>query len=104
MGLIHARPDSIAAAAAAAPLLQVSNISMRFGSVNALDGISLNFARGQIAGLIGPLPTGLGYPDDTSAESCLSLKLEEGTGDLLVHGLTGDVNASQQPCLLCAIS
>jgi hypothetical protein len=36
MGLIHAGPDSTAAAPAAAPFLQVSNISMRFGVITAL--------------------------------------------------------------------
>jgi hypothetical protein len=51
MGLVHARPGSIAAAPTAAPLLQVSNISFRYGGITALSDIPLNVMRGQIAGL-----------------------------------------------------
>jgi branched-chain amino acid transport system ATP-binding protein len=35
-------------------LLSVDNVTVRFGGVVALDGVSLSIARGEIAGLIGP--------------------------------------------------
>lgn len=95
-------PDSTAAAPVA-PLLKVSNISMRSGGVTALDGISFNFARGQIGDLIGPIAR-LGHLDYPSVESCFALNLGEKTREYFIHGPTGDVNASQHAGLLCAIS
>ena len=37
-----------------APLLELDNVTRRFGGVVALDGVSLAVAEGEIAGLIGP--------------------------------------------------
>ena len=36
------------------PLLRVSDVSVRFGGVRALDGISCHVNAGEICGLIGP--------------------------------------------------
>jgi len=36
------------------PLLQVDNVSVRFGGIVALDGVSFDVRRGEIRGLIGP--------------------------------------------------
>jgi branched-chain amino acid transport system ATP-binding protein len=36
------------------PLLEVDRVSVRFGGVVALDGVSFDLSRGQICGLIGP--------------------------------------------------
>ena len=41
-------------ASSSAPLLEVSEVSVRFGGVVALDGLSFAIDRGQICGLIGP--------------------------------------------------
>ena len=35
-------------------LLQVNNVAKSFGGITAVDGISCEFAEGQITGLIGP--------------------------------------------------
>jgi branched-chain amino acid transport system ATP-binding protein len=43
-----------AAVGAAAPVLRASDVSVRFGGVRALDGVSLEVADGEILGLIGP--------------------------------------------------
>ncbi len=40
--------------ATAAPLLQVDNVTLRFGGVTALDGVSFDIREGEILGLIGP--------------------------------------------------
>src|SRR5215216_2168950 len=37
-----------------APLLEVSNVTRRFGGVVALDDVSFSVQQGEIAGLIGP--------------------------------------------------
>ena len=39
---------------AAAPLLSVREVTVRFGGIVALDGVSFDVSRGQICGLIGP--------------------------------------------------
>jgi branched-chain amino acid transport system ATP-binding protein len=53
------RPDTAsgpgrAAGTAAMPLLEVDNVSVRFGALMALNGVSLEIARGEILAIIGP--------------------------------------------------
>jgi branched-chain amino acid transport system ATP-binding protein len=52
---------------AGSPLLSVRGLCVRFGGITALDGISFDVARGQIAGLIGPNGAG-----KTTLFNCLS--------------------------------
>ncbi|NPC58026.1 ABC transporter ATP-binding protein [Caenimonas soli] len=51
----------------AVTLLQVQDVTLRFGGVIALDGVSFNVEQGQICGLIGPNGAG-----KTSLFNCLS--------------------------------
>jgi branched-chain amino acid transport system ATP-binding protein len=63
------------------PLLSVRNVSVRFGGIVALDGISFDVAPGAIAGLIGPNGAG-----KTTLFNCLSRLYVPNAGDILFMG------------------
>ena len=65
----------------AAPLLAVSNVTMRFGGILALDDISFDLRHGQILGLIGPNGAG-----KTTLFNCLSRLYTPSSGDILLEG------------------
>jgi len=66
---------------AAAPLLSVRGVSVRFGGIVALDGVSFDVFSGQIAGLIGPNGAG-----KTTLFNCLSRLYEPTEGDVVFEG------------------
>ena len=57
------------------PVLEVENVTMRFGGLLAVDGASLRVPRGQIVGLIGPNGAG-----KTTLFNCISGLLRPDTG------------------------
>ena len=63
------------------PLLAVRNVTMRFGGIVALDGVSFDMASGQIVGLIGPNGAG-----KTTLFNCVSRLYTPNQGDLLFDG------------------
>jgi branched-chain amino acid transport system ATP-binding protein len=63
------------------PLLSVRNVSVRFGGIVALDGVSFDVFPGQIAGLIGPNGAG-----KTTLFNCLSRLYTPNGGDVLFEG------------------
>lgn len=65
------------------PLLDVRDITMRFGGIVALDGVSFDMAEGQIVGLIGPNGAG-----KTTLFNCLSRLYTPDRGDLLFQGVS----------------
>jgi len=70
-----------AADTSASALLSVHNVSVRFGGIVALDGVSFDVAPGQIAGLIGPNGAG-----KTTLFNCLSRLYVPNAGDILFEG------------------
>jgi branched-chain amino acid transport system ATP-binding protein len=67
--------------AAQVDLLSVRNISVRFGGIVALSGISFDVERGRILGLIGPKGAG-----KTTLFNCLSRLYIPDAGDILFEG------------------
>jgi len=63
------------------PILSVKNISVRFGGVVALDGVSFDVEPRQIVGLIGPNGAG-----KTTLFNCLSRIYTPNTGDITFNG------------------
>src|SRR5918996_2285419 len=63
------------------PLLSVRDVSVRFGGIVALDGVTFDVTSGQIAGLIGPNGAG-----KTTLFNCLSRLYTPNGGDILFEG------------------
>ena len=68
-------------AGSAAPLLAVRDVSVVFGGIVALNGVSFNMQQGQILGLIGPNGAG-----KTTLFNCLSRLYQPSSGDILMEG------------------
>jgi len=68
-------------AQAADPLLAVRDVSVVFGGIVALNGISFDLQQGQILGLIGPNGAG-----KTTLFNCLSRLYQPSSGDILMEG------------------
>src|SRR5690242_2873663 len=63
------------------PLLSVQGVSVRFGGIVALDGVTFDVFPGQIAGLIGPNGAG-----KTTLFNCLSRLYQPSSGDIKFEG------------------
>src|ERR1700761_5006931 len=68
-------------AGSVAPLLAVCDVSVVFGGIVALNGITFDMHHGQILGLIGPNGAG-----KTTLFNCLSRLYQPSTGDILMEG------------------
>ena len=62
-------------------LLSVRDVSVRFGGIVALDGVSFDVSRGSICGLIGPNGAG-----KTTLFNCMSRLYDYQSGDILFEG------------------
>src|SRR3954462_1238705 len=65
----------------AGPLLEVSNVTLRFGGVTALSGVSFSVAPGALSAIIGPNGAG-----KTSLLNCISGIYRPQTGRVLLDG------------------
>src|SRR3984893_15400736 len=66
---------------AAAPLLQIAHLTMRFGGIVALDDVNFAVSEGRIVGLIGPNGAG-----KTTLFNCLSRLYRPERGDICLNG------------------
>ena len=64
-----------------APLLTVRDVSVVFGGIIALNGVSFDMKKGQILGLIGPNGAG-----KTTLFNCLSRLYQPSQGEILLEG------------------
>jgi branched-chain amino acid transport system ATP-binding protein len=78
---VNSVPVAPPAPAAATPLLAVAGVTVRFGGITALDGVTFDIAAGQICGLIGPNGAG-----KTTLFNCISRLYQPVSGDLRVAG------------------
>jgi branched-chain amino acid transport system ATP-binding protein len=74
-------PPHANAASGVRPLLQVSGVTVRFGGIVALGGVSFNVDAGQICGLIGPNGSG-----KTTLFNCISGIYRPGAGEVRLEG------------------
>ncbi len=74
-------PVSQTTASAAAPLLEIAQLTMRFGGIIALENVSFAVNKGRIAGLIGPNGAG-----KTTLFNCLSRLYRPERGDIRLDG------------------
>jgi branched-chain amino acid transport system ATP-binding protein len=65
------------------PLLAVREVSVVFGGIVALNGVSFDMHQGQILGLIGPNGAG-----KTTLFNCLSRLYQPSSGDILMEGVS----------------
>ncbi|MFZ5779009.1 MAG: ABC transporter ATP-binding protein [Pseudomonadota bacterium] len=70
-----------ATSSSGSPLLSVRDVSVRFGGIVALDGVTFDVFQGQIAGLIGPNGAG-----KTTLFNCLSRLYTPNSGDIQFEG------------------
>src|SRR6201987_2028654 len=66
-----------------APLLAVRDVSVVFGAILPLNGVTFDMHKGQILGLIGPNGAG-----KTTLFNCLSRLYQPSSGDILMEGVS----------------
>ncbi|MBO0763379.1 MAG: ABC transporter ATP-binding protein [Hyphomicrobiaceae bacterium] len=79
--MVAAVAERVAAGPSANALLNVQNVSVRFGGIVALNGVSFDVPRGAILGLIGPNGAG-----KTTLFNCFSRLYIPNSGDILFEG------------------
>jgi branched-chain amino acid transport system ATP-binding protein len=81
VSILSAQTPTVTPAQAAAPLLRVEDVSVRFGGIVALERVSFDLAAGQMLGLIGPNGAG-----KTTLFNCFSRLYTPVEGDIRFEG------------------
>jgi branched-chain amino acid transport system ATP-binding protein len=76
-----AASDGLTSTQKAAPLVEIKQLSVRFGGVQALDEVSFSIARGTVCGLIGPNGAG-----KTTLFNCISRIYTPSAGTISIAG------------------
>ena len=76
---LHRPPDG---GAVAGPILAIKDVTVRFGGIVALNGVSFEVKRSEICGLIGPNGAG-----KTTLFNCLSRLYRLAAGDIIFNGI-----------------
>lgn len=63
------------------PVLELRDVSKRYGSLQVLDGVSFQARRGEVVGIVGPNGAG-----KTTLLRCIADGREQSSGDILVNG------------------
>jgi branched-chain amino acid transport system permease protein len=63
------------------PVLQLRNVSKRYGSLQVLDGVNLTAHRGEVVGIVGPNGAG-----KTTLLRCIADGRERSSGEVLING------------------
>src|SRR3989440_2047302 len=89
---------SIIAALDEAPVLELRDVGMQYGSLVALHGVSLKAYRGEVVGIIGPNGAG-----KTTLLRCIADGRERSTGEVLINGHRID-RLPPQRCVALGVS
>ena len=87
--------DPKAAGAADDPVLQVRNLTVQFGGLTAVDGVSFSVKAAEIVGLIGPNGAG-----KTTTFNCISGVIVPTAGEVLIRGQAVTPFTPERACAL----
>jgi len=73
--------NGMARAADKAPVLELQNVGMQYGSLVALQGVNLTAHRGEVVGIVGPNGAG-----KTTLLRCIADGRERSTGEVVING------------------
>ena len=93
-----AQRRSVIGALDEAPVLELRDVGMQYGSLVALHGVSLNAYRGEVVGIIGPNGAG-----KTTLLRCIADGRERSTGEVLINGHRID-RLPPQRCVALGVS
>jgi branched-chain amino acid transport system permease protein len=81
-----------------APVLALRNVVKRYGSLQVLDGVSLQARRGEVVGIIGPNGAG-----KTTLLRCIADGRERTSGEIIINGHRSD-GLPPQACVALGVS
>jgi branched-chain amino acid transport system permease protein len=79
-------------------VLELRNVSKRYGSLQVLDGVSLGARRGEVVGIVGPNGAG-----KTTLLRCIADGRERSSGEVLINGHRSD-GLPPQACVALGVS